>query len=159
MTKLSQRRCQIPGRKICLGPVTVVSSVVLGLFSIGTYAQEDNEPCPCFSFEEVESIFLKAGQMAAGDGESICKAEDFSVELKGEMTIWDQNYAVVAQARVEWMDFDPGTCAYIDTPGNPGVERNVRWPHPAPEATARLCYGIIASVIEKSDTAGKCITM
>jgi len=75
-----------------------------------------------------------------------------------KLVIWDQDYAIIAQARVVWFDFDPSRCEYIDTVINPGVERNVDWPHPAPEAVARAFYDIISSVIAKSDTSGRCET-
>jgi hypothetical protein len=132
--------------------------VLLSLASMETYAQEEIETCPCFSYEEVESMFLRGAQLTAGEGESNCQAEDYSVEFKAEVTVWNQNYDLLAQARVEWFDYDPGRCDYIDTAGNPGVERNVSWPHPAPEATARACFDIISSVITKADTSVKCIT-
>jgi hypothetical protein len=132
--------------------------VLISLTSIDTYAQEDNETCPCFSYEEVESMFLNGAQLTAAEGESTCRAKDYSVECNAEVIVWDQNYTTLATAFVEWFDFDSGRCAYIDTVGNPGVERKVRWPHPAPEATARACFNIISSVIKKSDTSGKCDT-
>jgi len=110
--------------------------VLISLTSMETNAQDANVSCPCFSYEEVESIFQSGEQL----------------------TVWDQNYEIIAQARVDWFDFDPSRCDYIDTVGNPGVERNVKWPHPAPEATAKSCFNIISSVIAKSDTSGRCNT-
>ncbi len=159
MTKLVRRRCQATNRDIYLRFGAILFTLVLCLPAPGIFAQEQSETCPCFSNEEVDSIFQRVEQIAVGEGEIMCKAQDYSVELSAELTILDKNYAVSAQARVEWMDYDPGVCAYIDTLPDPDVERNTRWPHPAPEATARLCYDIIRSVIEKSDTSGKCITM
>ncbi len=158
MIKLSQKHRQAKGANIRFQLGAAVSAIILCLVSIETNAQEENESCPCFSYEEVESIFLRALQLTTEEGESNCKAEDYSVECAAEIVIWDKNYTETAHVQVEWFDFDPGLCAYTDSIGNPGVERDVRWPHPAPEATARACYDIIASVIAKSDSAGKCFT-
>ena len=159
MTKVSQRHCQAPGRECCLQHrAAVVAVVLMSLASLATQAQDENEICPCFSYEEVESIFLSGEQLAPEEGVSDCHAQDYSVECDAEIIVWDQDYATIAQARVKWFDFDPGRCDYIDTTGNPGVERHVKWPHPAPEATARACFNIISSVIAKSDTSGNCIT-
>ena len=136
-----------------------VSAVVLmNLASMETYAQEETETCPCFSYAEVESIFPGGAQRTADEGEIKCSTEDYSVEFKAEVMVWNQNYDLLAQAHVEWFDYDPGRCDYVDTKGNPGVEHHVSWPHPAPEATARACFNIISSVIMKSDTSGKCST-
>jgi hypothetical protein len=126
--------------------------------TLSVYAQGEDESCPCFSYEEVESMFLSGEQLTAEQGVSSCEAQDYSVECNAEVVVWDQDYSVVAQARIDWYDFDPSRCDYIDTIGNPGVERSVKWPHPAPEATARACFEIIASVIAASDTSGKCNT-
>ncbi len=138
-------------------------AVLLGLALLlpvitNTFAQEADGPCPCFSYEEIESIFLRGEQLAADEGVSSCQAEDYSVECSAEMTLWDPNFEVIAQAGIRWYDFDPGQCEYMDLVGNPGVERKVKWPHPAPEATARACYDIIASVIAALDDTGKCMT-
>ena len=146
-----------PNSKTLMFPA-MLAVVLTGMINMETQAQEDSEICPCFSFEEVEAIFLSGDQLSAGGGSSNCSAEDYSVECNAEVIIWDQNFDVVAQAHVTWSDFDPGRCDYIDTRGNPGVERKVTWPHPAPEAIARACFQVIARVIEKSDTSGKCIT-
>ena len=142
-----------------LSMIPAVSAVVLmSLVSREILTQDENETCPCFSYEEVESIFLSGEQLAVEEGTSNCSAEDYDVECNAEVIVWDQNYETIAQASVKWYDFDPSRCDYIDTTGNPGVERNVTWPHPAPEATARACFNIISSVIAKSDTSGKCNT-
>jgi len=139
--------------------LTLVSAVVLGsLISLDSPAQDANEICPCFNYEEVESIFLSRVHLTEEEGMSDCSAEDYSVECKAEIIVWDQNYKIVAQARVDWFDFDPGGCKYIDITSDPAVERNVSWPHPAPEATARACFNIISSVIAKSDASSKCNT-
>ena len=136
-----------------------VSAVVLmSLISLETYAQDESETCPCFSYEEAESIFLSSEHLTEEQGMSNCSAQDYSVECSAEVTVWDQDYTIVAQARVDWFDIDPGGCEYIDTTGDPDVQRKVRWPHPAPEATARACFNIISSVIAKSDISGKCDT-
>lgn len=159
MTMLLQGYCQAPGRKFCLQHGVIVFAVVLMSFiSMEAPAQDENDTCPCFSYEEVESIFLRAAQLAAEEGLSACHTEDYSVECNAEVVVWDQDYAIIAQARIEWFDFDPSLCEYIDTAGNPGVERNVSWPHPAPKAVARSCFNIISSVIAKSDTSGRCET-
>lgn len=121
-------------------------------------AQDATATCPCFTYQEVESIFQRGQQQTTEEGTSSCTAEDYSVECKAEVVVWDQNYDVIAQASLDWLDYDPGGCNYVDKVGNPGVERNVNWPHPAPEDTARACYDLIASVIAKSDTSGVCIT-
>jgi hypothetical protein len=135
-----------------------VSAVVLmNLISMATFAQEENELCPCFSYEEVESIFISGERLAAEGGMISCVAEDYSVEINAEVSVLDQDYTTTAQARVAWYDFDPSRCDYIDAKGNPGVERNVRWPHPAPEVTARACFDIISKVIAKLDSSGNCI--
>jgi hypothetical protein len=96
--------------------------------------------------------------LANEGGEVTCRAEDYSVECNAEVIVWDQDFELIVKARVEWFDFDPSRCDYIDNTGNPSVERNIRWPHPAPEATARACFNIISSVIAKSDTTGRCNT-
>jgi hypothetical protein len=126
------------------------------LISLESPAQGENETCPCFSSEEVESIFLTGNKLAAEGAVIGCNAEDYSVEIGAEVIIWDQDFATIAQASVKWYDFDPSRCDYIDTINNPGVERKVTWPHPAPKDTARACFDIISSVIAKSDTAGTC---
>jgi len=144
-------------RKLLMSPA-MFAVVLISLTSMETNAQDANVSCPCFSYEEVESIFQSGEQLTAEEGMSECIAEDYSVECKAEVVVWDQNYEIIAQARVDWFDFDPSRCDYIDTVGNPGVERNVKWPHPAPEATAKSCFNIISSVIAKSDTSGKCNT-
>ncbi len=136
-------------------PLVVLATALL---SLKTQAQDEIVTCPCFGFEEVEAIFLRGNQLTAEEGVSDCSSEDYSVECKAEVVVWDQNYDVIARASVSWSDFDPSQCSYIDSQGNPGVERNVNWPHPAPEATARACFKIITSVIEKSDTLGMCNT-
>jgi hypothetical protein len=130
--------------------------LLVGLTNVNVSAGDEGGACPCFSHAEVESIFLSQQQLTAEAADSYCAAEDYSVELKAEVTVRDHDYNIIAQARVAWFDYDPGSCAYLDTVGNPGVERKVRWPHPAPEATARACFDIISSVIEKSDTTGSC---
>jgi len=143
-------------RKLLMLPAVAVVS----LFSMGSPAQDIEETCPCFNYQEVESIFQAGVQLTDEQGMSDCNAQDYSVECSAEVIVWDQNYTIIAQAqaRVDWFDFDPSSCVYIDTIGDPDVERNVRWPHPAPKATAKACYNIISSVIANSDTSGKCNT-
>ena len=121
-------------------------------------AQDATATCPCFTYEEVESIFHRGQQQTADEGTSSCNAEDYSAECKAEVVVWNQNDDVISQASLNWYDYDTANCNYVDKAGNPGVERDVQWPHPAPEDTARACYDIIARVIAKSDTSGVCVT-
>jgi hypothetical protein len=144
-------------RKLLMIPA-VSAAVLMSLISREILTQDENETCPCFSYEEVESTFLSGEKLAAEEGTSSCSAEDYHVEFSAEVIVWDQNYATIAQASVKWYDFDPSRCDYIDSTGNPGVERNFTWPHPAPEATVRACFNIISGVIAKLDTSGKCNT-
>jgi len=138
--------------------LTASAVLLMSMVSMEIDAQDENEPCPCFSYEEVESVFLKGVGLSEDEGMTDCSTQDYSVELNAEVVIWDMEYTLVAKARVDWFDFDPGGCKYIDTASDPAVERNVRWPHPAPETTARACFRIISSVIKKSDTSRKCST-
>jgi hypothetical protein len=144
-------------RRLLLLPAAS-AMVLLSLVSIEISAQDETETCPCFSYAEVESIFLKGTSLAEGDGMTDCSAQDYSVECTAEVVVLDSEYTLIAKARVDWYDFDPGGCEYIDTSSEPAVERNVKWPHPAPETTARVCFRIISSVIKKSDSSGKCST-
>ena len=138
---------------------SIMSIVVLmSPIRMETQAEDEDQSCPCFSHEEVESMFLRAQQLAAEGGEVTCSAEDYSVERNAEVTVWDQDFELIAKAKVEWFDFDSGYCKYVDNTGSLDVERNIRWPHPAPEATAMACFNIISSVIAKSDTTAKCNT-
>jgi hypothetical protein len=130
--------------------------LLVGLANLNVSVGDEGEPCPCFSRAEVESIFLSQQQVIAEGRNSNCAVEDYSVELKGEVTVRGDDYNIIAQAQVTWFDYDPGSCTYVDTVGNPGVERKVRWPHPAPEAAARACFDIISSVVAASDTTGSC---
>jgi len=147
----------IPLRKRRIVP-GVSALLLLSLISMEAYAQGEDESCPCFSYEEVETIFLAGAQLTAEEGETMCNSQDYSVEATAEVIVLDSNYETIAEARVLWYDFDPSRCAYIDIKGNPGVERKVSWPHPAPEAIARACFQIISRVIAKSDSSGKCNT-
>ena len=159
MTKVPQGHCQAPAREFCFRiGATVVAVLLMSSISMETRAQDENETCPCFSYEEVESMFLRGDKLTWEEGEISCLAEDFSVECKAEVIVLDQDFEIIAKARVAWFDIDPSRCDYMDTTGNPGVERDVKWPHPAPEDTARACFNIISSVIAKSDTSGKCNT-
>ena len=137
---------------------TVLAVLLMNLISLEARAQDENASCPCFNYEEIESIFVKGVHPTEEVYRSDCSAQDYTVEFIAEVTVWDQDYTTVAQARVEWSDYDPGGCEYIDTLSDSGVERNIRWPDPAPEAPARACFNIISSVIAKSDTSGKCNT-
>jgi hypothetical protein len=147
------------GRKTSLQHASIGCAALLALASITSWAQDENEACPCFNEEEVQAIFDRAESLGVEEGSSICKAEDYSVELNAEITIFDNDFMESGQVRVEWFDYDPGSCTYVDTTGDPALERHTKWPHPAPESTARACYNIVATVISKSDTAGRCITM
>jgi hypothetical protein len=131
---------------------------VIVLTTMESQAQSEDETCPCFSMEEVESIFLIQADLPEEERNTNCGAEDFKVELSAEVVVMNQDYDVTALARVKWLDFDPGGCEFTDTRADPHVEREVRWPHPAPEVTARACFNIISSVFAKSDTAGYCST-
>jgi len=144
-------------RKLLMFP-TMSAVVLMNLSGAVAYAQDENETCPCFDTGEVESIFLRGRQLSEEEGTSDCSAEDYSVELNAEIVVWDQDYAITAQARVEWFDIDPGGCVYIDATSDPVVERDISWPSPAPEALARACFNIISSVIARADTAGNCTT-
>ena len=140
-----------------LSVIPAVSAVILmSLISMEINSQDESETCPCFSYEEVESIFLSGAQLTLEEGEISCQAQDYSVESNAEVTVWDQDFTTVAQARTEWFDFDPSGCDYIDSTNNPGVERNIKWPHPAPKPTAKACFDIISNVIAKLDSSGKC---
>jgi hypothetical protein len=138
--------------------ITILVILAIALISQESRAQSEDETCPCFSMEEVESTFLIQADLPEEERNTNCTAEDFKVELSAEVVVMDQDYEVIAQARVKWLDFDPGGCEYTDTRTDPNVERKVRWPHPAPEATARACFNIISSVFAKLDTAGNCST-
>ncbi len=138
---------------------TVSAVLLMALMSMGLQAQDSTrETCPCFNYEEVESIFLSGVNMTDDEGMVECSAQDYKAECSAKVTITDQDYNVVASASLDWYDYDPGGCEYLDTKNDPDVERNARWPHPAPEATARACFNIISNVIKKSDTSGNCNT-
>lgn len=144
-------------RKLLLFPF--VSAVVLmSLISVESRAGDADETCPCFNYGEVESIFQKGVHPTEEEHLSDCSAQDYSVEFNAEVIVWDQDYTIVAQARVEWFDYEPGGCEFIDTMGDHDVKRTVKWPDSNPEAPARACYNIISRVIAKSDTSGKCNT-
>jgi len=131
---------------------------VFALISLESRAQSEDEICPCFSMEEVESLFLIHAVLPEEERNTNCSAEDYKVECSAEVVVMDQDYEVIAQAGVDWLDFDHGGCRYTDTRTEPPVEREVRWPHPAPEATARACFNIISSAIANADTSFYCNT-
>jgi len=145
-------------RHLLRKPFMLFAVPAMILFGVEVNAQDANSACPCFNYEEVESIFQRGAQQTAEGGMTYCSAEDYSVENKAEVSVWDQNNEMVAQAVEEWFNYDPGGCNYVDKAGNPGVERNVKWPNPTPEAVAKACFEIISSVIAKSDVSGKCTT-
>ena len=130
--------------------------VVISLINTELLAQSENETCPCFSSEEVEAIFVINAGIAEEDRNSECIAEDFKVEFAAEVTALNMDWEPIAKAQVKWADYDPGSCVYINTKTDPPIERNERWPHPAPEATARACLDNIAAAILTSDTGGNC---
>lgn len=127
-----------------------------GLFTTHALAQDESGACPCFDAQEVEALFLNAERLGEGSGSMSCHAKDYSVECSAEVMVMDANYRTVAQATLKWADFDPSRCRYIDKSVDPPVDRNVSWPHPAPEDTARACFDIIARVIAELDPDGKC---
>ena len=127
---------------------------MISLTSLDSHAQEFDETCPCFTYEEVKSLFQQATHLPANGGTSECSAQDYSAECAAAIVVMDQNYETIAQASVNWYDYDPGNCQY--TASDPAATRNVNWPYPAPEATARACFRIISSVISESDDSGKC---
>jgi hypothetical protein len=132
--------------------------ILMSTISFESGAQQESESCPCFNHEEVESIFLQGLNLSEEQGMIDCSAEDYSVEFSAEVIVWDQDYAMIAQVRVEWFDFDPGGCEYIETSGDVEVERNTRWPHPAPQETAHACFNIISTVISNLDKLYNCTT-
>jgi hypothetical protein len=132
--------------------------ILISLWNAKSPAQSENETCPCFGYEQVEAIFLSGEGLSAEERIRDCRAEDYKVEFTAEAVVWDQNYDLLAQATVNWYDFDPGGCEYINNMSGLAVESSIRWPHPAPEGTARACFDIISSVIAKKDTDGNCTT-
>jgi hypothetical protein len=60
-----------------MSPVELVASYALVLLSpidMETHAQQESKPCPCLSYEEVESIFLSGEQLTEEQGTSSCSA-------------------------------------------------------------------------------------
>ena len=119
---------------------------------------QEGSVCPCFSYEEVEGVFLSGDKLLASGGGGNCQASDYSVEFKGEVVVIDKDYNMVARASVNWADYDPGRCEYRDTREDPVVERTETWPYPAPEALARACLEIISNVIDNQDSSHRCST-
>lgn len=132
--------------------------MLMGSISQAAWAQDENAPCPCFSYEEVEGAFRTAQKLIASGGSGSCQVSDYGVEFKGEVVVTDESYKTIARASVSWADYDPGRCEYRDAGVEPAVERSVAWPHPAPEALARACLDIISGVIDELDTTGSCRT-
>jgi uncharacterized membrane protein len=148
--------CKPPAR---LSLYSTLSAVLLASsISLVAQAQDENAACPCFSYEEVEGVFLSGDKLLASGGGGNCQASDYSVEFKGEVVVIDEDYKMIARASVDWADFDPGHCNYSDSSTDPAVERSVMWPHPAPEAVARTCLDIISSAIENLDNTHRCRT-
>ena len=134
-----------------------ISSLVLsGVFTSELQAQDEGEQCPCFNSDEVKAVFRIGEQVITEMGMFECGAEDYSVEFSAEVVAWDQDFEVVAQAQVKWMDVDPSQCMYIDTTTEPGLKRDVSSPAPAPEAASRACFKIIRSAIAELDAFGDC---
>jgi hypothetical protein len=138
--------------------IRMVASATVLVFLINTELLAQTEPvtCPCFNVQEVEAIFAINAAIPAEQQNNECIAEDFRVEFAAEMTVLDDNWDPIARAHVKWLDFDPGTCEYINTTVDPPIERKVKWPHPAPEPIARACLEVIAEAIAKADTGGIC---
>jgi len=135
----------------------VISCLVLsGLITSEIQAQDEDEQCPCFNLDEVKEVFRIGEQVINEAGMFECGAEDYSVEFSAEVVAWDQDFEVVAQAKVKWLDIDPSQCIYIDTTAEPGIERDVSSPAPAPEAASRACFEIISSAIAELDAFGDC---
>lgn len=132
--------------------------ILASSISLVARAQGEDTACPCFSYEEVEGVFLSAEKLIASGGGGNCQVSDYGVEFRGEVVVNDENYTTVARASVNWADFDPGRCDYRNAGMDPAVERSVGWPHPAPEVTARACLDIISNVIEEQDSSGRCRT-
>ena len=126
--------------------------------SLVAWAQDEGAACPCFSYEEVEGVFLTGDKLLASGGGGNCQVNDYSVEFIGEVVVIDENYQTLARASVRWADFDPGRCDYQDTTVDPPVERSENWPYPAPEVPARACLKIISTAIETLDSSGRCST-
>ena len=136
---------------------TAISCLFLsGLLSSEIQAQDESEQCPCFNDEEVKAVFRIGEQIITEMGMFECGAEDYSVEFSAEVVAWDQDFEVVAQAKVKWMDIDPSQCIYIDTTAEPGLKRDVSSPAPAPEAASRACLKIIKAAIAELDEFGDC---
>lgn len=152
MTRLSHRH--YPERHGRSGSV-VAAAVLIGIFCLQAPAQEAT--CPCFSLEEVESIYAFGIEQATAGGAMDCQSSDYNVECNAEIIVWDQNYKTLAQARVEWFDFDPGRCVFIDARGETAIERSERWPHPAPEDIARACFDIITGILARGDPSAMCM--
>ncbi len=128
----------------------------VGLLSSELAAQDDGQACPCFDTQEVEALFLNAERLSDGQGSINCHAKDYSVELSAQVMVMDANYRTVAQASLKWADYDPGRCRFLDASVDPKVDRQERWPHPAPEELARACFNIISKVIAELDEEGNC---
>lgn len=138
--------------------LTLSAALLATFMSLVAKAQDENAACPCFSYEEVEGVFLSGDKLLASGGGGNCQASDYSVEFRGEVVVIDEDYKMIARASVNWADFDPGHCDYRDTRVEPEVERSVTWPHPAPEALARACLDIISTAIENLDSSHHCRT-
>ena len=58
---------------------SIMSIVVLmSPIRMETQAEDEDQSCPCFSHEEVESMFLRAQQLAAEGGEVTGRSEDYA---------------------------------------------------------------------------------
>ncbi len=74
---------------------TLSAVVLMNLISTDTRAQDGNAACPCFTYEEVESIFMKGVHPTEEVHKSDCSAQDYSVEINAEVVVWDQGYTIV----------------------------------------------------------------
>ena len=130
--------------------------VALASLAGSPVSAQDGGSCACFDYQEVEALFLNAPRLGDGKGSLSCHAKDYSVELSGEVTVMDENFRTVRQVSIKWNDYDPARCRFLDASVEPKVDRQERWPHPAPEDLARACFKLISDVIAELDTDGMC---
>lgn len=137
----------------------LTAAFLLNLAITAAHAQDEAAECPCFNAEEVAAVFQTGEKVITEAGMFECGAEDYSVEFSAEVVAWDQDFEVVAQAKVKWLDIDPSECVYIDAAAEPAIERDVSTPAPAPEAASRACLDIIKSAIAEFDAYGDCFVL
>ena len=137
---------------------TLSAAVLSGALGMQALAQDEGESCACFGSEEVAAIFATYEQLAAAGASMNCSANDYSVEFTSEVSVFDENFASVARANVNWSDYAAARCGYQDASADPPIDRTETWPHPAPEAAARACLEILSNAIAELDSAGMCST-